>query len=1009
MATFEYMTFPGNGEIVATVFNSVAMLSGSSMMAGAAQAASLFGFIVVIAVAAFKLDLRESMSWIFGIFFIWMGLMVPKSTVLVTEAAGYGFTANQHAVANVPFGLAAGSSLVSQFGLEITRKMEQIYTIPGELNYTQTGILFGNRLYEQIYGAKITDQRLTQDWALFTENCTFFDLNLYGFFSIDELRHSPSIIDTLGKTNQAMFTNVSNYSTFNPTTGQFKYTGTSTTKSCIEAHSDLANRTKLTMSSVTNQVANKLFGQAGINAIGPNKAALLQSIGNQSMQYLLNDARFDTVKSIEQTAMMEMLRQTDHINYQRHNNNAAAQEAMALTLSRNQYITAQKTGAAMASWNLPLFRSMVEAILLGIFPMVIIGALLGGATAFKSLMYYLTSLLWIQLWAPVGSIINLVMTVHSRSIMSAEAAISGTGNVTGGTSYSLMAAAVDGQSAAGAAFWLIPVISGALVFGGRAMTQSMMGMVTGGKSTSDATGTQMGSGNTNYGNMSTNNVSANKYAADPVYTSSSLMTTSSVAGTSYQDGAGGGSRYQGRSDSLGNISGTSTISLGETYSQMASQSTAAAQNYSAQAQASTSVGNSQALAWGASYATSQSSSNGYGLNLSAQDSRAMDEIQKSSQKLSNSNSLGTTSQYASIISLGLSKTNSGSSGESLFNDIKETFKGLGFKGEKNAQNIDKAASNIASEVQSLHDNGVSLSQSAVDSITNSSAFKDDASRGNSLASSATANFAQAEQATLASTQSYQEAQAYQEQASQATATNATVSIDNAKAIKEYADQNGITMQEVYDNPSMVAAAAMGAAVGNVANLNQSAEGTPFAVQTSLAPQSKPENNVASAHQANIADLQGKNDANRQSITEQALASGLSGSSVDSRVEGAESSLKQDFNAARANVNEQISGGQQSYSDDVDHLGGKATQMGKAVETIGMRLNSQQIDFDTKAAQQESRSVSGNLGSGYDAAFAAVVDNKGLASNMKKGADGGSLFDQPGNTKSSGSITFAPKE
>lgn len=80
----EYFTFPGNGEVVQAVFNGVAMISGSTMMGGAMQAAALFGFLVALSVAVFKLDLRESFTYLFVVAFIWMGMIVPKTTVLIT-------------------------------------------------------------------------------------------------------------------------------------------------------------------------------------------------------------------------------------------------------------------------------------------------------------------------------------------------------------------------------------------------------------------------------------------------------------------------------------------------------------------------------------------------------------------------------------------------------------------------------------------------------------------------------------------------------------------------------------------------------------------------------------------------------------------------------------------------------------------------------------------------------------------------------------------------------------
>ena len=58
----EYFTFPGNGEAVQAVFNGVAMISSSTMMGGAMQAAALFGFLVTLAVAVFKLDFEGKLQ-----------------------------------------------------------------------------------------------------------------------------------------------------------------------------------------------------------------------------------------------------------------------------------------------------------------------------------------------------------------------------------------------------------------------------------------------------------------------------------------------------------------------------------------------------------------------------------------------------------------------------------------------------------------------------------------------------------------------------------------------------------------------------------------------------------------------------------------------------------------------------------------------------------------------------------------------------------------------------------
>ena len=186
----EYFTFPGNGEVVQAVFNGVAMISSSTMMGGAMQAAALFGFLVALSVAVFKLDLRESFTYLFVVAFIWMGMIVPKTTVLITESGRYGYTGRQYTVSNVPVGLAYMGYFVSSFGQSITRKAEQVNHLPDDLNYSRTGMLFGTRLLENIREARIPDAQLTQDWALFMNQCSFFDMNLYHFYNVQDLAHS---------------------------------------------------------------------------------------------------------------------------------------------------------------------------------------------------------------------------------------------------------------------------------------------------------------------------------------------------------------------------------------------------------------------------------------------------------------------------------------------------------------------------------------------------------------------------------------------------------------------------------------------------------------------------------------------------------------------------------------------------------------------------------------------------------------------------------------------------
>ena len=1031
--SYEYITYPGNGDVIANVFNAIATLSGSTMMAGAAQAASLFGFIVVLSMWAFKLDMRESLSWLIGVFIIWMVLMTPKVTVLVSEQSGYGFSAKQQAVGNVPFGLAAASSIISQFGLNLTRKMEQVYSVPTDLQYTRSGLMFGNKLYEGIYDSKYSDDVLISDWALFTHNCSFFDVNMYKLYTINELKYTNNILALIGRTNNALFTNVTDVVSTNTTTGLNTYATTSTTYSCKAAYALLKDRTLKMNNHTATKLANKIFNYNGMTNV-PSKLASLQAVGNSSMQFLLNDARFDTMKAIEQTAMMDMLRRADMINYQRTNNGAAAQQAFSLAMAKSQYISSQKTGAMMASWNLPLVRSTAEAILLGIFPLVILGALLGGAMAFKSLMFYLGGLLWIQLWAPVASILNLVMAIHTRKIMSAEAAMSATGNITAGTQYEIMQAAVDAQSAAGAAFWLIPVVAGAVAFGGRSIMTSMMGMVTGGKSQSEAAGSQAGAGNYNYGNMSVNSASGNKFQTDPVYNSPNMVTTNSTAGAKFTDSSTGNSRYQSRDDKMPRMSVSSGASMAESFTQQAERSMQSANSMAAQASNSVAVGDSQTMTWAMNHASTASASNGYGMNLSAAESQQVSQVMDAAEKLAQKNSAGTKSQYASAIALSLgtggmqndqeasrtsqqasishgsggnsqAKATGSTSRQDSVSSMKQMMSKVGIDTNRRADNSDSLASEMAQTVETLRKQGVKFDQGTVDNITKSEAFQSAVSSGDSLATGAVASYQQAQQAILSSNQSYQEAEGYREQASAAIGRNASVNLDGAADVAQYADREGLTMQDIYQQPGSAVSAAMGSAAGNAAVINQAASGTAFAANTDLTPSQRPQNMVKAAHENNVADLNGQYEAKAQNVVAQ---SGVNTSAIDSRIQASEGGLAQDYTTARGNAAAGIQSGKSDYGQTVDQLGKYTKQMGDQVETIGMRLNSQQTSLNTGEAQANVRSGEGNMGSGYDAVFSHMVDNKNLTSNMKSEGAQTSMFDKNGNSRSSGSMTF-PKD
>lgn len=996
----EYFTFPGNGEAVRAVFNGVATISGSTMMGGAMQAAALFGFLVTLAVAVFKLDLKDNFSYLFVVLFCWMGMMVPKTTVLITESGGYGYTGRQYTVGNVPVGLAYMGYFVSSFGQSITRKAEQVNHLPDDLNYSRTGMLFGTRLMENIREARIPDAQLTQDWALFMYQCSFFDMNLYHFYNVQDLAQSADILATLTHTNQALFTNVSQIASRRG--NMLQYNGKSKTMTCNEAAKELKDRTRFySKNYLPGYIADRVFAGLGTNSAGINRVNALVTLGNSSFQYLLDNARFDTLKNIEQAAMVEVIRQAGIINGQRNRNPAAVQQAFAQVQARNQYIAAQKTSSSMASWNLPLIRSAAEAILIGLFPFVMILAMLGGIMAFRLLSFYMMSMLWIQLWAPVASIINMIMTMNAKRLFSVEAA---NGVITPGTGDTLLMAPADAQAAAGAAMWLIPVIAGALAMGGRSLMNGMMGMTSSAKSTGEAAGSQVGSGNYSAGNMNYNNSNANKHSLNPVYTDPQMMTAQSAAGTSWRNMATGDSRAQMRNSSFG-VSSQSQISQSESYSKAADRAETSAQQWQASFRESVSQGNANRLAFATNYGMDRSASEGYGMGLDAAESRKLSYVIDQGKKIAQKFGVTNTSAVISAIAAGLGISgNTGSSTKAQ--NIKNALgaKGdLGWSGK--SQNTDQMVAEIGESIEAGKRQGISFDSNFTDKVSQSEAYKVALNSGNSLAQTAEANFSKAREASHMASESYQKAQSYREMAAQTYGNGITIAQDNTNALVQ--DNPELTMSELNAGQGGTYNAAIRAGVNSQDRLKAAAENSGWK-PNDLSPEDRPQNNTQAAYKHFSDKVSSGAGAAFGDVQTQAHQAGIIPDGISAAINARGENLKQEYANKSDKVEGDINQGRNSHRQEVGRLATHAKNAQDQTNGVTMRINTHALPWNSFGerydnAMKDVREGKGYIGSGSDQA-AAHLGNPALASEFDL-----PIPQRPGNSKSSGSAVFRPKE
>ena len=116
-----------------------------------------------------------------------LAFMVPKADVIVTDRID---ATQSGVVSNVPLGLAATAGTFSLVGDWLTRSYETVFSLPNDLRYHESGMLFGQYLVEASTRFEITDQRLAANLSELWQACVFYDI-LLGLYGWEDLFAAP--------------------------------------------------------------------------------------------------------------------------------------------------------------------------------------------------------------------------------------------------------------------------------------------------------------------------------------------------------------------------------------------------------------------------------------------------------------------------------------------------------------------------------------------------------------------------------------------------------------------------------------------------------------------------------------------------------------------------------------------------------------------------------------------------------------------------------------------------
>lgn len=501
----------GGGEGLFYTFNAVAAFfngrtagdSIGSLAATLTTISATFASAIAIFTMVIKQDIKISFNWLFSSFIIMNLLMIPKVNILIIDRV----TGFQRPVANVPFMLGAFAGATSQLGDAMAKKMDDVFSGPiisdhnmaGQevMNYRMHGVAMASQLVSKASRFTVTDPDMAANLREFVQQCVVIDI-AKGKYSISSLMESKDVWRML-KDNAS------------PARGfPYRNIENKAIDTKILTCQEGAAKLDIAWGNAINK-AKKIYGSRFFpNSKNPANAL----VSNMSISYgYLTNISSEASEILRQNMMINAL-EDGLLSANQVNNSSAAVTGYATTRAQEQQKTAYALQGSMASLSLSVLKIVVEVMFYAIFPIIAIIAVLPGGVAV--LKKYVVALFWIQSWAPLYSVLNMLVNIYGRS--KSMAAIAGTSAY--GVSAATLPGLVEGNewvaAVAGYTMMSVPFLSYGLIhYGAGAFSQlsTHFGSVTqsaASHAAEEATTGNYNMGNTSFDNHSRHNISGFK-------------------------------------------------------------------------------------------------------------------------------------------------------------------------------------------------------------------------------------------------------------------------------------------------------------------------------------------------------------------------------------------------------------------------------------------------------------------------------------------------------------------
>jgi conjugal transfer mating pair stabilization protein TraG len=397
----------GGGDYLVNVFQAVAAWTGNGGYKSLLQVVMVMGLALSAITLAFNQDWRAWINWFLGATLIYSCLMVPRLDVHVTDRINPGLA--PATVSNVPLGLALMASFTSQVGDYLTGSAEVVFALPGDLNYSKNGMIYGARLYDATRSLRISDPEFAANLDEHFRQCVFYDV-LLGRYSMKELAESGDIWSTIAPGSQAR---AQRFLTRAAGSGAV----TASIVTCREAYGALNAQWASLVDSMGTVFGRQLY---------PNQTATLaraKLFADLPVAYqYLTGVSSSATDIFKQTLTINAMSQAMHSMSA--SSGAGNVDVYAQTRAD---IQTERTYGSIASnamkW-VPLLNIVLTVLFYALFP-VLFPLFLMPKTGPMALKGYITGFFYLAAWGPLFVILHMMLMVKGSADMTAATGANG--------------------------------------------------------------------------------------------------------------------------------------------------------------------------------------------------------------------------------------------------------------------------------------------------------------------------------------------------------------------------------------------------------------------------------------------------------------------------------------------------------------------------------------------------------------------------------------------------------